>query len=262
MEQMANDLIREKVRSRYAAIADTNTSCCSSSGCCSPSSSNRGDFSTRLGYSQSELNTVPTGSNMGLGCGNPQEIAALQPGENVLDLGSGGGFDCFLAARQVGEKGRVIGVDMTPEMISKARANARDAGFTNVEFRLGEIEHLPVADSSVDIIISNCVINLSPAKEQVFREAFRVLRHGGRVAISDVVAVSPLPDYIKHNLDARCGCVAGAAQVAEIEEMLKQAGFSKISIAVQDDSGQFIRDWFPGSDVENHVRSAKITAYK
>lgn len=261
MERMENDTIRAQVRSRYAEIADTGSSCCSS-GCCTPESSNNGSFSARLGYSEDELATVPEGANMGLGCGNPQAIAALQPGETILDLGSGGGFDCFLAARRVGENGQVIGVDMTPEMIAKARTSARTAGFSNVEFRLGEIEHLPVADNSVDIIISNCVINLSPAKEQVFREAFRVLKQGGRLAISDVVAVSPLPDDVKRNMDAHCGCVAGAAQVAEIEKMLDLAGFAEISVAVREDSDQFIRDWFPGSGIENHVRSAIITAYK
>jgi SAM-dependent methyltransferase len=199
---------------------------------------------------------------MGLGCGNPQAIAALKPGETVLDLGSGGGFDCFLAASQVGEKGVVIGVDMTPEMITKARNNAANARVTNVEFRLGEIEHLPVADNSVDIIISNCVINLSPVKEQVFREAYRVLRQGGRLAISDVVAISSLPEKVKRDLDAHCGCVAGAAKVLEIEQMLNRAGFTQISVVVQEESDEFIRDWFPGSGVESHVRSAIITAYK
>ena len=261
MERMENDTIRAQVRSRYASIADTGSSCCSS-GCCTPESSSNGDFSARLGYCEDELANVPEGANMGLGCGNPQAIAALQPGETVLDLGSGGGFDCFLAASQVGENGKVIGVDMTPEMIAKARTNSRTGGFLNVEFRLGEIEHLPVADNSVDIIISNCVINLSPAKEQVFHEAFRVLKHGGRLAISDVVAISALPDDVKKNLDVHCGCVAGAAKVTEIEEMLNRAGFAKITVAVQDDSDQFIRDWFPGSGVETHVRSAIITAYK
>lgn len=261
MERMENDFIRAQVRSRYAGIAETDNSCCSS-GCCSPSSSNNGFFSSRIGYSEQELAIVPAGANMGLGCGNPQAIAALQPGETVLDLGSGGGFDCFLAARQVGVNGIVIGVDMTPEMIAKARSNARTAEFSNVEFRLGEIEHLPVADTSIDIIISNCVINLSPTKEQVFREAYRVLRPGGRLAISDVVAISPLPENVRENLDAHCGCIAGAAQVAEIEEMLDRTGFTKISVTVQNDSDQFIRDWFPGSGVESHVRSAIITAYK
>jgi arsenite methyltransferase len=262
MKETEDDFVRENVRSRYAEIAVNNTSCCATSSCCTPLSLNSGDFSTRLGYSQKELDIVPEGANMGLGCGNPQAIAALQPGETVLDLGSGGGFDCFLAARQVGEKGRVIGVDMTPEMVAKARANAKTAGFANVEFRLGEIEHLPVADGSVDVIISNCVINLSPEKEQVFAEACRVLRQGGRLAISDVVAISPLPENVKRNMDAHCGCVAGAALVVEIEEMLARAGFTEISVTVQEDSVRFIKDWFPGSGIEQHVHSATITACK
>lgn len=261
MDSTDSDIVRERVRSRYANIAQTNDSC-GVSGCCSPTSLGNGDFSARLGYSEKDLAAVPDGANMGLGCGNPQVIAALQVGETVLDLGSGGGFDCFLAAPQVGENGRVIGVDMTPEMVAKARANARKTGFANVEFRLGEIEHLPVADSSVDVIISNCVINLSPAKEQVFRDAFRVLRPGGRLAISDVVAVACLPEEVKRNLDAHCGCVAGAVTVAEIETILDRVGFTRILVEVQERSEQFIQDWFPGSSVESYVRSAVITAYK
>ncbi len=199
---------------------------------------------------------------MGLGCGNPQAIAQMKRGEVVLDLGSGGGFDCFLAAKQVGEEGRVIGVDMTPEMLAKARENARKGNYTNVEFRLGEIEHLPVADNSVDVIISNCVINLSPAKGQVFRESYRVLKPKGRLAISDVVAINRLPDEVCQNKDAFCGCVAGAAQASEVEQMLWDAGFSEVSIEIKEESAQFIRDWFPGSGVENYVRSAVITAVK
>lgn len=261
MENRERDFIREQVRSRYAEIAKTNNSCCVNS-CCASTDSGSGSLSTRLGYSADELANVPDGANMGLGCGNPQLIAALRPGEVVLDLGSGGGFDCFLAARQVGKKGRVIGVDMTPEMVAKARANARKGEFLNVEFRLGEIEHLPVADNSIDIIISNCVINLSPAKEQVFHDAYRVLRQGGRLAISDVVAISTLPENVKRNMDVHCGCVGGAAEVAEIQKMLEQTGFTNVSISVQDDSARFIGDWFPGSGVEKYVRSAIITAYK
>ena len=261
MEPLENDQVRAQVRSRYAVIADTGNAC-SSAGCCTPALSSSGAFSTRLGYSEDEQAVVPAGANLGLGCGNPLAIAGLQPGETVLDLGSGGGFDCFLAARRVGEKGRVIGVDMTPEMISKARANARTGGFSNVEFRLGEIEHLPVADTSVDIILSNCVINLSPSKEQVFREAYRVLKQGGRLAISDVVAILPLPENVKVDLAAHCGCVAGAAQVAEIVDILERIGFEERAVAVNDDSDQFICDWFPGSGVERYVRSAIITASK
>jgi len=216
----------------------------------------------KLGYSEDDLSAVPDGANMGLGCGNPQAIAALEAGEPVLDLGSGGGFDCFLAAQQVGQTGHVIGVDMTPEMVSKARANAAKNADGNVEFRLGEIEHLPVADSSVDVILSNCVINLSPDKPQVYRDAFRVLRPGGRLAISDVVAVKPLPPQVKASPDAHCGCIAGAAMVADLERVLADAGFADVQIRVKEESWKFIKDWFPGSGVEEWVRSAEVEARK
>jgi SAM-dependent methyltransferase len=199
---------------------------------------------------------------MGLGCGNPQAIANLKAGETVLDLGSGGGFDCFLAAPRVGKTGRVIGVDMTPEMVSKARANADKAGYPNVEFRLGEIEHLPVADNAVDVIISNCVINLSPDKKQVFRDACRVLREGGRLAISDVVAVRPIPEQLRHGMEAHCGCVAGAALVSEVEQMLKDVGFENIVIQLKQESKALIKTWFPRSGCEDYVISATIEAKK
>jgi ubiquinone/menaquinone biosynthesis C-methylase UbiE len=199
---------------------------------------------------------------MGLGCGNPQAIAALKPGETVLDLGSGGGFDCFLAARQVGEAGWVIGVDMTPEMVRKARVNAKKGGFSNVEFRLGEIEHLPVADRSVDAIISNCVINLSPDKSAVFQEAFRVLKPGGRLAIADIVATASLPDDIRNDLALRAGCVGGAVAMDEIETFLREAGFREIHIQPKDQSRDLIREWAPGRSVEDYVISATIEAVK
>lgn len=257
-----NDGIRQDVRKRYAGIARAGGSCCASSNCCSSDAPAKPDASTRLGYSDDDLTAVPEGANMGLGCGNPQAIAALKPGETVLDLGSGGGFDCFLAARQVGDTGRVIGVDMTPEMISKARANADKGGYANVEFRLGEIEHLPVADGSVDVILSNCVINLSPDKPQVYRDAFRVLRPGGRLAISDVVSLGQLPDGVKGSLDAYCGCVAGAIPAKEVEALLHEIGFEEIAVEVKQESREFIKDWFPGSGLEEHVRSAEIKARK
>jgi SAM-dependent methyltransferase len=254
--------LRDRVRERYAEIAAVDGGCCcSSSSCCAPDALGQADASAKLGYSDDDLAAVPEGANMGLGCGNPQAIAELKSGETVLDLGSGGGFDCFLAARQVGDSGRVIGVDMTPDMISKARANADKGGYRNVEFRLGEIEHLPVADGSVDVILSNCVINLSPDKPQVYRDAFRVLRPGGRLAISDVVALGELPDGLNGSLDAYCGCIAGAIP-EKVEDLLQEIGFVEIAVEVKQESREFIKDWFPGSGLEEHVRSAEIKARK
>jgi ubiquinone/menaquinone biosynthesis C-methylase UbiE len=218
--------------------------------------------SLALGYSEAELASVPAGADLGLGCGNPQAIAALKPGETVLDLGSGAGFDAFLAARAVGDTGRVIGVDMTPAMITKARTNAENGEYTNVDFRLGEIEHLPVADATVDVIISNCVINLSPDKPAVFAEAFRVLAPGGRVAVSDVVASAELPDEVRSDLALYSGCVAGASMVAELRDMLDAAGFVDIRIEPKDESRSFIETWAPGRGVEDYVLSATIEAVK
>ena len=229
-------------------------------GCCS--SPVTATDATRLGYSAADAQAVPEGADMGLGCGNPIAIASIQPGEAVLDLGSGGGFDAFLAAPRVGPTGRVIGVDMTPEMISKARANAAKGGFSNVEFRLGEIENLPLADGSVDIIISNCVINLSPDKPQVFREALRVLKPGGRLAISDVVATAVMPEALRKDLAAYTGCVAGAALVDDLQAMLVGAGFTNIRIQPKDTSREFIREWMPGSSASDYVVSAVLEATK
>ncbi|MFH1738762.1 MAG: arsenite methyltransferase [bacterium] len=262
MSHVEHDDVRKQVRERYATIANSESGCCGANSCCTSSSTGAAKASAKLGYSEQQMNSIPEGADMGLGCGNPQAIAKLKPGETVIDLGSGGGFDCFLAARQVGETGRVIGIDMTPDMVSKARANAGKGRYTNVEFRLGEIEYLPVADNYADVVISNCVINLSPDKSQVFAEAFRVLRAGGRLAISDVVAVRDLPREIKCNLDAHCGCVAGAASVSDVARMLREAGFCEIKIDVNEESGDFIKDWFPGSGVEDYVRSAVIEARK
>jgi SAM-dependent methyltransferase len=214
------------------------------------------------GYSVEDTSAVPAGANLGLGCGNPIALASLRPGETVLDLGSGAGFDCFLAARAVGETGWVIGVDMTHEMLRKARANAVQSGYTQVEFRLGEIEHLPVADASVDVIISNCVINLSPEKPQVFREAWRVLTHGGRLAVSDVVATAPFPPEVQHDLALRAGCVAGASLLDDLEGMLRAAGFVDIRIQPKDESKTFSRAWVPGTHIADYLISATIEAVK
>jgi ubiquinone/menaquinone biosynthesis C-methylase UbiE len=199
---------------------------------------------------------------MGLGCGNPQAIAALRQGETVLDLGAGGGFDCFLAAKQVGSTGRVIGVDMTADMVSKARGNAAKLGASNVDFRLGEIEHLPVSDASIDVILSNCVINLSPDKAAVFREAFRVLKPGGRLAISDVVATKEVPTGLADSLASMAACIAGAAAVSTVRAMLAEAGFSDVAVDVSEQSRSFIREWVPGSGAEDFVASASIRAVK
>jgi arsenite methyltransferase len=260
---MQADIIREEVRKTYGEIAkgQVSSGCCNSgasSSCCGPMPSS----SSALGYSDDELANVPEGADLGLGCGNPQAIAALKPGERVLDLGSGAGFDAFLAARQVGPEGRVIGVDMTPEMIAKARRNAATVDLTNVDFRLGEIEHLPVADASVDVIMSNCVINLSPDKPAVFREAFRVLAPSGRLAISDVVALAPLPETLAKDMAAYAGCVAGAALVTDLERMLTSAGFVDVRVDVKGDSRELVSGWMPGRSAEDYVASALIQAVK
>ncbi len=261
------DDIRNQVRDSYAKVAEASNQgqgCGVESSCCGVSADL--DINTlnslRLGYSEADLAATPEGADMGLGCGNPRAITSLQAGYTVVDLGSGGGFDVFLAAREVGEQGRVIGIDMTPTMISKARNNAHKAGFGNVEFRLGEIEHLPVADNSVDVIISNCVINLSPDKPQVFREAFRILRTGGRLAISDVVATIELPDELKNDPQLYAGCMAGAPLIEDLQAMLEDAGFENIRISPKDASREFIKDWAPGTGIENYVLSAYIQAVK
>ena len=247
MEHKNHDDIRQNVRDNYAKVAEASNQgdCCGvESSCCGVSDDAAINtlISTRLGYSEDDLQQVPEGADMGLGCGNPRAIASLKPGEVVVDLGSGGGFDAFLASVEVGESGHVIGIDMTPTMISKARANADKGQYRNVEFRLGEIEHLPLADNSVDVIVSNCVINLSPDKPQVFRDAFRVLKPGGRLAISDVVASAEMPEEMKNDPLLHAGCMAGASLIDELEAMITAAGFCAAHIAPKDESKEFIKD--------------------
>ena len=294
METMDKEKIRETVRNRYGSVAKAGGSIPESThesdlqkemlpmaSCCSPentSTQTQGsccgteDFSIdkmaaymgKLGYSKEDLASVPDGANMMLGCGNPLALASLKKGETVVDLGSGGGFDCFLAAKEVGETGRVIGVDMTSDMISKARRNAEKIQTKNVEFRLGEIEHLPIADNTADIIMSNCVINLSPDKMSVYRDAFRVLKPGGRLAISDIVATAPLPDDIKNNLALISACIGGAATIEETQAMLKDAGFMEIRVTPKNNSQQIIQEWDPGKSkkASDYVVSAYIEAKK
>lgn len=260
--------IRAYIRKNYAKVAVSKgkgAGCCSTSGCCGDNSINIKDAkeaAKALGYSLEELASIPEGANMGLGCGNPVAIASLKEGETVLDLGSGGGIDCFFARSKVGDSGHVIGVDMTPEMIELSRKNAAEEGYDNVEFRLGEIEHLPVADNSVDVIISNCVINLSLDKKQVFREAYRVLKNGGRISISDVAAKAELTEEIKKDLSAIAGCIAGAELVDNIRAILTEVGFKDISLKEKANSGDIINSWVPGRNLDKAVGSFIIEAKK
>ena len=228
---MEDKKIKKIVRKGYASIAEKGSTCCGpvTSNCCG-NVINADEISKNIGYSDEELKNVPEGSNLGLGCGNPTAIASLKEGETVIDLGSGAGFDCFLASKKVGKTGKVIGVDMTPEMLKKARENAKNGNYKNVEFRKGEIENLPVENNSVDVIISNCVINLSPNKKKVFNESFRVLKHGGRLAISDIVILKELPEFIKKSYEAYVGCISGAVLKEKYIEMIREAGFKNIII--------------------------------
>lgn len=265
-----NEEIREAVRGQYGRIAvragaaemdDPNSGCGCAPTCCG-SKGAEANFAGTLGYSETDVSSVPEGANLGLGCGNPLAIASLVEGQTVLDLGSGGGFDVFLAARAVGPSGKVIGVDMTPEMVGQARRNREKGDFANVEFRLGEIEHLPVADSSVDVIISNCVINLSPEKPRVFREAFRVLKPGGRLTISDIVALRELPEEIRRDFELHVGCVSGAATVDEMEGWLKETGFENIRVEPKPESRCVLEELFPGKGLEELIASATVEATK
>ncbi len=237
------EAIRECVREGYSKIAKMgvfttptgdSSSCCGGGGCCGSSALDVTELVKNIGYTDSELSAVPESANMGLSCGNPTAIASLREGETVLDLGSGGGFDVFVAGPKVGASGKVIGIDMTPDMISKARRDMaiymKHTGLSNVEFRLGEIEHLPVADASIDVVISNCVLNLSPNKPQVWQEISRVLRPGGRVAISDLALLKPLPSEIVQMVEALIGCVAGAMLISDIEAVMKATGLSEIQL--------------------------------
>jgi ubiquinone/menaquinone biosynthesis C-methylase UbiE len=255
MNDTKADETRTIVREHYGQIAKGTTGC--APGCCG---GNPTGYTQTLGYTEADENGAPEGADLGLGCGNPTALASLRAGETVLDLGAGAGFDCFLAARQIGPTGRVIGVDMTAEMVSRARENARKVSASNVEFRLGEIEHLPVADASVDVVLSNCVINLSPDKPAVFREAFRVLRAGGRLAISDVVALGPMPVELANQAAALAGCIAGAAPIDHVRAMLRDAGFDGVEVRVAPRSAEIVGSWMPG--IEKLVASATIEATK
>lgn len=256
MDSVKRDAMRKAVRSFYGQAV---TQGCGSAGCCQEAAP---QLSSIMGYGADELTAVPAGANLGMGCGNPQAIAMLQPGEVVLDLGSGAGFDAFLAARQVGEHGRVIGVDMTPEMIERARANTAASGYRNVEFRLGEIESLPVDDNSVDVVISNCVINLSPDKKRVFAEAYRVLKPGGRLAIADIVATAELPEQVTQDAGNFARCISGATPMADLGAMLQLAGFQEIRITKKRESADLIQAWQRNASLGNFILSATIEAEK
>jgi SAM-dependent methyltransferase len=277
-ETSNTEKVRQAVREGYGKIAQTESSCCSGVSCCGSGPENSAKLAKHVGYSADELADLPDGANLGLSCGNPTALASLKPGEVVLDLGAGAGFDVFIAGRKVGPAGRAIGVDMTPEMLAKARKNLSDYrerfGFDNVEFRLGEIEHLPVADNSVDVIISNCVINLSPEKGQVWKEIARVLKPGGRVAVSDLALLRALPDAVKGMVEALVGCVAGAALVDETERMAKEAGLSDIQLNPRKQYVEAMTDWndplykrivehLPDQTVpSDYITSLEVTARK
>ncbi len=247
---MIKEEIKKTVRDGYARIAKSSGSCCPQPLSCCGSGNSLEQISQKIGYSTDELGAVPEGANLGLGCGNPVALASLQPGETVVDLGSGAGFDCFLAARAVGETGRVIGVDMTPEMLDKARENARRGNYPHVEFRLGEIENLPVADTTADVVISNCVINLAPDKKRVFAEAWRVLKPGGRLMVSDIVLLQELPRELKDSIDAYVGCLAGAVLIDEYLDAIGEAGFQEVKIVD--------KTLFPVEEIIGHPATAKV----
>jgi SAM-dependent methyltransferase len=274
---MREENIKKAVRDGYAKIAEAGSCCCTSVANCCGQTDLAKEISLNIGYSNEDLKNVPEGSNLGLGCGNPTALASLKSGETVIDLGSGAGFDCFLAADKVGSKGKIIGIDMTPEMIDKARENARKDNITNVEFRIGEIENLPVTDCTADVIISNCVINLSPDKEKVFKEANRVLKPGGRIMVSDIVLEKQLPESIRNNISAYISCISGAILKDDYLNIIKKAGFTDIKILeesiypvnniISDDSAAIMKNSKDLSrdgniNIENSVLSIKVSAIK
>jgi ubiquinone/menaquinone biosynthesis C-methylase UbiE len=257
-----NEKVRAHIRKEYGKIA-TKKNSCSDGGCgCIKTNINVKDITKKLGYNEQDFYNIPYESNMGLGCGNPVAVSSLKEGETVLDLGSGGGFDCFVARKLVGDKGFIIGVDMTPEMIKLSRENLITSGYKNIEFRLGEIENLPVVCDSIDVVISNCVINLSLDKEKVFKEIYRVLKKDGRVSISDVVSIAPLPDNYKNNLSVISGCIGGAESIDKLKNILEKLNFKKIKITIKDNSDEIVSSWLPSYNVEKYVASAFIEAQK
>jgi SAM-dependent methyltransferase len=255
---MKKEETKKIVREQYAKVAVERTSCCGDVNPCCGTSDRAQDISRKIGYSEKELNSVPEGAIQGLGCGNPVAIASLKDGESVLDLGSGPGLDCFLAAEKVGKNGKVIGIDMTPEMLEKARANAAKGNYSNVEFRLGEIENLPVADNSVDVVISNCVINLSPDKQSVFRETFRVLKPGGRIMVSDVVLSKELPDFIKDSVDAYVSCISGAITKDKYLKTIADVGFREVGIVSE--TSIPVDEWLNDPVAESVTKQLKVSS--
>lgn len=265
MEDKEEEKMKNHVKSAYGTIAKNKKPCfsCSSSGGDEKEEKpTQKEYSINLGYTEKDLEESPIESELGLGCGNPVAISSLKEGEIVIDLGSGGGFDCFLASKKVGKFGKVIGVDMTSEMIELAKKNSLKGDYGNVEFLLGEIEKLPLGDSFADVIISNCVVNLSPNKEAVFKEASRVLKIGGRLSISDIVTTTELPEEIKNNIELYTGCITGATKLDKLKSIMEMAGFGEINIEVKEDSRSFISKWAPNSNAEDYIAAAYITAIK
>jgi len=264
MDDKKKTLQQQNIKVKYGLIARNSGSCCDfgPSPCCSSSNETPIELSMKIGYSPQEISEVPEGANLNLGCGNPQVIASLKPGEVVLDLGSGAGFDSFLAAWQVGSQGKVLGIDMTAEVVKKARENAVTGAYSNIYFQLGQIERIPLRNNCIDVIISNCVINLSTDKTRVFREAYRVLKPGGRLAISDTIALTELPEEIKNDLDLFSACFAGAMEYKKLERLLETIGFSKISIDFADKGFDITQSWALSHNPKDYIRSAAISAWK